>query len=168
MSVAASASVSPLSWPQRSVIALIAFYQKHLSPRKGFVCAHRKRHGGDSCSQYARRLVETQGVIAAWKAMPRRFAECRQAVSALELEASAIMSASTMAMSDLQGDVDLAKNPEAETPSDAESEEDKAKRSSRGCGGCDPLPVAACDLGMAGADCSALECGGCEGAGACA
>jgi len=34
------------------VSMLISLYQRYVSPYKGFRCAHRVLHGGDSCSEY--------------------------------------------------------------------------------------------------------------------
>jgi putative component of membrane protein insertase Oxa1/YidC/SpoIIIJ protein YidD len=33
------------------IVYLIIFYQKVISPVKGFSCAHRYQHGGSSCSE---------------------------------------------------------------------------------------------------------------------
>ena len=45
-----------LSW-RHLAICLITLYQKHISPRKGYCCAHRYRTGGMSCSQYAQSVI---------------------------------------------------------------------------------------------------------------
>lgn len=70
----------------RAAIACITGYQRHLSPHKGFVCAHRVRHQGDSCSQYAKRVLQEEGLRAAGTKVPVRFAECRDAYLALRAE----------------------------------------------------------------------------------
>lgn len=60
-------------------IASISGYQKHLSPRKGFSCAYRLLHGGESCSQYVKRMIAQEGLLVAGKASRRRFQACREA-----------------------------------------------------------------------------------------
>lgn len=58
-------------------------YQRHISPYKGFVCAHRVLHEGESCSQYVLRIVNAAGVSAAVGAARVRFRECREAARLL-------------------------------------------------------------------------------------
>lgn len=49
---------SAVDTPTRQIaIACIGGYQRYLSPHKGFVCAHRRLHGGDSCSQYVKTVL---------------------------------------------------------------------------------------------------------------
>ena len=74
--------------PRRSALsrfidALIAAYQRWLSPRKGFRCAHRRRHGGLSCSQFARRAIARAGLGGGWRALRHRFAACAEAAQAM-------------------------------------------------------------------------------------
>lgn len=73
----------------RPLAIAITGYQRHLSPRKGFCCAHRVRHGGVSCSEYVKQAVLAEGV---WQALPGirlRFAECKAAVLALRVDREA-------------------------------------------------------------------------------
>lgn len=60
-------------------IASITGYQKHLSPHKGFSCAHRILYGGDSCSQYIKTAVAQRGLSGAIALSQHRFAACKQA-----------------------------------------------------------------------------------------
>ncbi len=60
-------------------IASINGYQKYLSPHKGFSCAHRVLHGGESCSQYVKSAVAKGGLSAAIALSQQRFAACKQA-----------------------------------------------------------------------------------------
>ncbi len=64
---------------RRMAIAAITGYQKYLSPHKGFVCAHRRLHGGDSCSQYIKRAIGERGLIQGISAARDRFRACREA-----------------------------------------------------------------------------------------
>ena len=59
------------------LLAAITFYQRRLSPHKGFVCAWRFHTGRASCSEYARRIVRRCGALALWVALPRQFERCR-------------------------------------------------------------------------------------------
>jgi putative component of membrane protein insertase Oxa1/YidC/SpoIIIJ protein YidD len=58
---------------------LITAYQRHISPHKGFRCAHRAAHGGLSCSAYAKHVLLRRGVVAAISRMRSRFAACAAA-----------------------------------------------------------------------------------------
>jgi putative component of membrane protein insertase Oxa1/YidC/SpoIIIJ protein YidD len=60
-------------------IAAIAGYQRYLSPYKGFRCAQRVLHRGESCSQYVKRLVRAEGLGVALQKSRVRFAECKDA-----------------------------------------------------------------------------------------
>ena len=67
------------SLTRRSAAALIAGYQRHLSPRKGFDCAYRVLHGGESCSQYIKRTILEVGLIEAVRASRQRLQACKSA-----------------------------------------------------------------------------------------
>jgi putative component of membrane protein insertase Oxa1/YidC/SpoIIIJ protein YidD len=58
---------------------LVRGYQRHLSPRKGWSCAHRVAHGGTSCSGEVRDLVASRGVVRSAVPTVRRFVACYQA-----------------------------------------------------------------------------------------
>ncbi|MCT7965237.1 membrane protein insertion efficiency factor YidD [Laspinema sp. D1] len=60
-------------------IASISGYQKHLSPHKGFSCAHRILYGGDSCSQYIKTAIAQRGLSEAIALSQHRFAACKEA-----------------------------------------------------------------------------------------
>ncbi|WP_338027215.1 membrane protein insertion efficiency factor YidD [Trichormus azollae] len=42
-------------------VTAIAGYQIHISPHKGFQCAHRVLYGSESCSQYIKRVIAEEG-----------------------------------------------------------------------------------------------------------
>ncbi len=67
----------------RVLIWAINQYQRHISPRKGFVCAHRVLHGGKSCSEAVKQSAAELGVRGAWGMSRRRFRECRAAARSL-------------------------------------------------------------------------------------
>jgi putative component of membrane protein insertase Oxa1/YidC/SpoIIIJ protein YidD len=60
-------------------IAAINGYQRYLSPYKGFRCAHRVLYQGESCSQYVKRAVGEEGLLAAMQSSRLRFIECNEA-----------------------------------------------------------------------------------------
>ena len=67
----------------RLVDRAIAWYQVRLSPHKGYGCAHRVAHGGDSCSQAVRRSVLDRGLPGSVLPSLARFAACWRAVALL-------------------------------------------------------------------------------------
>ncbi|WP_028049406.1 membrane protein insertion efficiency factor YidD [Cellulomonas sp. URHD0024] len=66
-----------------AVDRLIASYQRTLSPRKGWSCAHRVAYGGPSCSAAVRDLVRRRGVLGAVLPSVARFTACYQAAAIL-------------------------------------------------------------------------------------
>jgi putative component of membrane protein insertase Oxa1/YidC/SpoIIIJ protein YidD len=67
-------------------VAAITGYQRYISPHKGFRCAHRMLHGGESCSQFIKRHVERKGLLNALKEAPERFRACGTAYRILRAE----------------------------------------------------------------------------------
>lgn len=61
----------------------IRFYQRHVSPRKGFCCAHAALHGGEGCSAAVARIIREDGVLAGRGRIAARFAACREAYNTL-------------------------------------------------------------------------------------
>ena len=76
MKVGVFATTSLLSY---GAIWLIACYQKYLSPHKGWSCAYRVLSGEVSCSQYAKNVIEEEGVFTAIPIVLARFKACRHA-----------------------------------------------------------------------------------------
>jgi putative component of membrane protein insertase Oxa1/YidC/SpoIIIJ protein YidD len=67
----------PLDSSLRSVaIAIIGVYQRHLSPRKGYSCAHRNVHGGDSCSEYVKNVLTDKSLFESTFLARQRLREC--------------------------------------------------------------------------------------------
>lgn len=64
---------------RRVLISAIGVYQRHLSPRKGFRCASRALHGGDSCSQAIKRLLLERPLREAIPGARQQFALCHAA-----------------------------------------------------------------------------------------
>lgn len=57
----------------------IRVYQRWISPHKGFACAHRVLHRGDSCSEFARRHILERGLWSAVSGIRNQFHECGEA-----------------------------------------------------------------------------------------
>ncbi len=69
---------------QAIALGLIGFYQRRLSPHKGYRCAHRVYHGADSCSEYGRHAIQTRGLFTGLILLAGRIQECRSAYAALQ------------------------------------------------------------------------------------
>jgi putative component of membrane protein insertase Oxa1/YidC/SpoIIIJ protein YidD len=67
------------SLSRRASVAAINGYQKHISPRKGFACAHRVLYGDVSCSQYIKQAIAQEGFRVGWLKSRDRFQACKQA-----------------------------------------------------------------------------------------
>ena len=112
-------------------IASIGGYQKHISPRKGFSCAHRLLYKGESCSQYAKRMVAQQGLVAAIPAVRQRFRACGIANQILQARYS----------------------------SQADSDRSKRDRRNRNWGNnCNDYGAVDCVTGVSELSCEALDC----------
>lgn len=64
--------------------SLISIYQKHISPYKGFSCAHRVYHQSESCSQYVKRTLIENDLSTAIKLTKQRFCDCADASQKLQ------------------------------------------------------------------------------------
>ncbi|MDY6937941.1 MAG: membrane protein insertion efficiency factor YidD [Cyanobacteriota bacterium] len=69
----------------RLAVSAIGGYQRYLSPYKGFSCAHRVLHGGQSCSQYVKCQIRDVGFLEATVMARQRFAACREAKQILQM-----------------------------------------------------------------------------------
>ncbi len=57
-------------------ITVIRLYQRHISPHKGFSCAHRVLCGTVSCSAYALEQFQNKKPLEAYKLTRSRMREC--------------------------------------------------------------------------------------------
>ncbi|PHM07526.1 membrane protein insertion efficiency factor YidD [Nostoc sp. 'Peltigera malacea cyanobiont' DB3992] len=73
------------SFTRQVSTAAITGYQKHISPHKGFACAHRILYNGESCSQYIKQVVAKEGLKAAFVNSRERFQACKQANQILRM-----------------------------------------------------------------------------------
>ncbi len=61
------------------LINIIEFYQKRISPIKGFQCAYRSLYGGASCSEHIKYLIKTFGFRISLRKVYNRLIDCRGA-----------------------------------------------------------------------------------------
>lgn len=78
---AAKSRRSPLA---ATALSLIWVYQRYISPRKGFSCAHRVLHGGPGCSGYAKHAIQDHGLFAAVPLVRQRFRDCKTAYETIQ------------------------------------------------------------------------------------
>jgi len=142
-------------------IRAIAGYQKHLSPLKGFSCAHRLLHGGVSCSQYTKQVIAQEGLATALHKSRQRFQECKQANQILRMRLSASENQPP------EAEEPEIPNPEVPGQQAASPEVRQSSSSNSNCdsnsvdcalSGCECVGSGVINEGCAAADCSALDC----------
>lgn len=62
---------------------LLGWYRRHISPHKGFCCAHAVYHQGPSCSHAVEAILCDDGLWRGWPKIRARLRDCRTA--AMEL-----------------------------------------------------------------------------------
>jgi len=67
-------------------IRMIEGYQRWISPRKGYACAHRILHGGTGCSGFAKAAIAEHGAIRALPLVRARFRACHAATLQLQAQ----------------------------------------------------------------------------------
>jgi len=60
-------------------LIIISFYQKYLSPRKGYCCAYGSLYQNGSCSQQVSMIIQQHGVIGGWAKIKNQFILCSEA-----------------------------------------------------------------------------------------
>lgn len=58
------------------ILKAIVFYKRKISPRKGYICAYRIFHGGQSCSTIILNSIQARGVIRSISVSLKQFKEC--------------------------------------------------------------------------------------------
>ncbi|HEY4466232.1 MAG TPA: membrane protein insertion efficiency factor YidD [Klebsiella sp.] len=66
------------------ILKLIFFYQRIISPRKGYCCAYGVLHHTQGCSGAVKEIIQRKGVIGGWEEIRQRFADCRLAAETLQ------------------------------------------------------------------------------------
>ena len=67
-------------------VTLINIYQRFISPKKGFCCAHNTLHQTGSCSYAIKDFIHEKGLWNAWPDIKSRFSECTLAYQTLSTE----------------------------------------------------------------------------------
>ncbi|MGF1934687.1 MAG: membrane protein insertion efficiency factor YidD [Nostoc sp. ChiQUE02] len=155
------------SFTRQVSAAAITGYQKHISPHKGFACAHRILYGGESCSQYIKRVVAKEGLKAAFVYSRERFQACKQANQILrsQIENS---EKSTQEEADTQQRQQASRKVTQKSSFISSNNTDCFDCADLGCN-CAEMVSMTLDCGAAdcsfldcsGADCSFLDCGSC-------
>lgn len=60
-------------------LALINFYQRFISPHKGFCCAHHQLHNGPTCSNAVKSILRSNSLSGALPLIQARFRACKRA-----------------------------------------------------------------------------------------
>jgi putative component of membrane protein insertase Oxa1/YidC/SpoIIIJ protein YidD len=63
---------------KQAALRAIRFYQRAISPRKGFSCAYRVHAGGESCSSYGYRVIHRHGLRLGVALLGRRMDLCAE------------------------------------------------------------------------------------------
>ena len=66
------------------ILLIVRGYQLYISPYKGFCCAYRKLHNGQSCSSYFYTCVNNYDLSTAGILLQQRFKDCKQANAILK------------------------------------------------------------------------------------
>ena len=146
------------SFTRQVSTAAITGYQKHISPHKGFACAHRILYGGESCSQYIKRMVAQEGLKAAFVNSHERFQACKQGNQILRRRVAACY-ASTQT-----GNLEESTEEEADTQQRQQASGKVAQKSSfissnnTGCFDCADLGCNCAEIVSMTPDCSSLDC----------
>ncbi|MEH2437528.1 MAG: membrane protein insertion efficiency factor YidD [Nostoc sp.] len=143
-------------------IAAISGYQKHISPYKGFVCAHRLLYGGESCSGYFKRVVAKEGLKAAFVNSRERFQACKQANQILRAQTEN-SEESTEEEADTQQRQKTSGKVAQKSSFISTNNTDCFDCADLGCN-CAEMVSITPDCGFpdcSGADCSFLDCGSC-------
>jgi putative component of membrane protein insertase Oxa1/YidC/SpoIIIJ protein YidD len=141
-------SFRPLDW---LCLAAIGFYQRRISPRKGWRCAHAVLHQGTGCSGYVKETIKTHGWRRAIPLARQRFAACQEAGQTLRQQRRLQMAGPGPLGSDSPWD-----GSQGATPLGAQSEEERRRRrrsqdgrSEGDCCDCADCNIPTCSFGGA-------------------
>ncbi|MEH2234901.1 membrane protein insertion efficiency factor YidD [Nostoc sp.] len=166
------------SFTRQVSAAAITGYQKHISPHKGFACAHRILYGSESCSQYIKRVIAKEGLKAAFVNSHERFQACKQANQILRrhIAASYVCTQTENSEESTEEEADTQQPKQAsgkvaqKSPFISNDNTDCFDCADLGCNcasitpDCGSLDCGAADcsfLDCSGVDCSFLDCGSC-------
>ncbi|NET10970.1 MAG: membrane protein insertion efficiency factor YidD [Merismopedia sp. SIO2A8] len=108
----------------------IRSYQRYISPHKGFSCAHRRLHGGVSCSDYFHQMIMAHGLTQAIPLFQERLVECKQSYRLLQSRPLALQATSPPEPQFIQTATDDwgEEIPEDGLPNSSQKETDKKKK----------------------------------------
>lgn len=64
---------------KKIALSTIGFYQKYISPRKGFRCSYGVIHDTYGCSGHVKDIIRTHGLIKGTPLIKKQFNQCKQA-----------------------------------------------------------------------------------------
>ncbi len=70
--------------PAKLAINMICYYQKHISPYKGFCCAQHALTGEPSCSEFTKRAIEQHGLLRSMPFIRQQFINCKKSMQELK------------------------------------------------------------------------------------
>ncbi|MEH1869766.1 MAG: membrane protein insertion efficiency factor YidD [Nostoc sp.] len=170
------------SFARQVSAAAITGYQKHISPHKGFACAHRILYGGESCSGYFKRVIAKEGLKVALVNSRERFQACKEANQILRKYAATCRYVSMSIENSEESPEEEAETQQRKQASGKVGQTSSFINSNNtecfdcadlGCNcaemlnmapDCSPPDCGAADcssLDCSGADCSFLDCGSC-------
>lgn len=88
------------------LVQLILFYQRHLSPRKGYRCAYGAHTGRHTCSSFGLRAVRKAGAVRGLRLIQRQFDRCALAAAEMRVEQASLRRAPTGPLRHQRGFVD--------------------------------------------------------------
>lgn len=148
-----ASSFGPLASP---ALGAIWFYQRFVSPRKGFSCAHRVLHDGAGCSGYAKAAIKEHGLVSAVPLIRQRFKDCTSAYETIKKERGESVSSGTGRKGSMACDRCAGRCAEVFGYSDS------ALDTLYCCKGCFKLGAKADRMdGRMDCDCGPLDCDGC-------
>lgn len=68
------------------LVLVIGFYQRFVSPYKGFCCAAHVYYGSGSCSQVVKQVIADQGLVPGRVEIRNQFRRCQFAAAAIRAE----------------------------------------------------------------------------------
>ena len=60
-------------------VLIISFYQRYISPYKGYRCAYGVLNNRGSCSNIVKEIIRTQGLLSGWGNIKAQFSACSNA-----------------------------------------------------------------------------------------
>ena len=103
-------NLNSLNLTKRSILSLISFYQKHLSPRKGFSCAYRVFYKTDSCSNKIKTFFIENDLKTAYQLSRQQLKACKNALKMAKAEKNNIYSIDLNKPDDSTGKNDKSNN----------------------------------------------------------